>query len=106
MKLIYCLFLGLFAYACDSEDSSKTDLAGTQADMSAGTQTEEIPWPPQGWSEESHTKQPLGLYDQVFKLDQVQSLKIVISEATYQQMLDNLTSLLGEANQSMDLIQD
>lgn len=52
---------------------------------------------PEGWSEESHGKSTDPAYDVVFPQDEVNRLDITISAANWEAMLEDMTTLYGEA---------
>ena len=52
---------------------------------------------PEGWSEESHGKSAEPAYDVVFPQDEVNRLDITISAANWEAMLEDMTTLYGEA---------
>ncbi|MFT6984665.1 MAG: spore coat protein H [Psychromonas sp.] len=85
----------LMITACGSGDSETEDAVDTSVDTSTDADFEIS-----DWSDETHSKSAEPNFDEVFDNTQVKRLDLVISEAHWQSMLDDMTSLYGEFGQS------
>ncbi len=84
------------AQATKDDDTPTVQEAESENTQEAAESDTEVTRP-EGWSEESHGKSADPAYDIVFPQDEVNRLDITISAANWEAMLEDMTTLYGEA---------
>ncbi|MDY0020270.1 MAG: CotH kinase family protein [Anaerolineae bacterium] len=100
--MLSVLILLLASCTTPSAQATKEDDTTTVQEAESGDAQETVESDaevarPEGWSEESHGKSADPAYDVVFPQDEVNRLDITISAANWEAMLEDMTTLYGEA---------
>ncbi|MGK0411213.1 MAG: spore coat protein CotH [Shewanella psychromarinicola] len=98
LLLIMTLSSALILTACGSDSSSvnSTDVTETVTTTTTETEITDVDFDATDWTDESHSKNVEPNFDEVFDDTQVKRFDIVVTEARWQSMLDDMTTTYGE----------
>ncbi|AZG33561.1 MULTISPECIES: CotH kinase family protein [Shewanella] len=98
LLLIMTLSSALILTACGSDSSSvnSTDVTETVTTTTTETEITDVDFDATDWTDESHSKNVEPNFDEVFDDTQVKRFDIVVTEARWQSMLDDMTATYGE----------
>ena len=106
LLLIMTLSCAFILTGCGSDSDSNSEIAETvisaDTDTSTDTETEvtDADFVATDWTDETHSKNVDPNFDEVFSDTEVKRLDIVVTQARWQSMLDDMTALYGEFGRS------
>ncbi|GGP63183.1 CotH kinase family protein [Shewanella saliphila] len=107
LLLIIMLASMLMLSGCDggasdstTDTTDVTSTTDTDTDTDTDTEVDDADFEATDWTDETHSKNVDPNFDEVFSDTEVKRFDIVVTEARWQSMLDNMTELYGEFGRS------